>query len=323
MAIRVACLSPFSEETVRDFFKGRYEVEVASVPEPPAPEEVLRAVAGAELVVGDNRHRHRLDRSVLETMTSCRLIQQPAVGFDAVDHRAAAELGIPVANAAGYNRFSVADWVIMAMLNLIRRGAWADRRMREADWPRVEMTGRELGALTVGIIGLGNVGTAVAERLRGFGTRILFHDIVERRFESAEQVPLNQLLESADLVTVHVPLDHDTRGLIGPDAIGRMRRGSFLINASRGPVVDEGAVTEALRSGHIAAAGLDVYEFEPLAADSPLRSMENVFLSPHAGGATEEAVARMLQVCSENLLRVLDGEEPLYVVNGVRAAARR
>src|SRR3989442_14484676 len=165
MPARVACLSPFEEDTVRAMFKGRHQVEVLLLPPPPAQAEVAAACADADLVIADRRHKHRIDRPVLEGMRQCRLIQQAAVGFDTIDHRLAAELGIPVANAAGYNKDSVADWTVMAMLAMIRRAFWGDRQIRAGRWSTSdlmrgdEMIGRELGAMTIGIIGLGNVGS--------------------------------------------------------------------------------------------------------------------------------------------------------------------
>src|SRR5437879_12859818 len=120
-------------------------------------------------------------------MTRCLLIQVPAVGYDVIDDRAAAELGIAVANAAGYNRDAVADWTVMAILNLIRRGSWGDRRLREGGWPKPDMMGRELGALTVGIVGLGNVGSAVASRLLAFGSRVLYADVLARSIAGVER----------------------------------------------------------------------------------------------------------------------------------------
>lgn len=317
MTFRVASLSPFPEEVVRDLFDGTHDVEVVVVPPPPSSDALHQAVAEADLVLADKRHRHRLDHSLLSTMRRCRLIQQPAVGFDVIDHRAAAGLGIPVANAAGYNRDAVADWVIMAILNLIRQGAYADRQMRGGDWPFPRMEGRELGALTVGIVGLGNVGNAVAARLRAFGSAIMFTDAIPRSLPGATAAPMDDLLAAADVVTVHVPLDRDTRGLIGDTQLQRMKPGAILINASRGPVVDEAALVRALDAGHLGGAGLDVFEVEPLAADSPLRSFDNVFVTPHSAGLTAEAEARVLEVCGANMRRVLDGLEPFNVVNGV------
>lgn len=316
MPAKVLCLSPWPEELVRGFFADR-DVEVLFAPDPPAPDALRALTEEADLVIGDMRHKHRLDAGVLGGMRHCRLIQMPSVGFDVVDHRAAAELQIPVANAAGYNRDAVADWTLMAMLNLIRHGAYGDRRLRAGVWARAEVQGHELGALTVGVVGLGNVGSAVASRLRAFGCRILFADIIPRSFAGALQVPLERLLEESDIVTVHTPLDHDSRALIGADAFARMKRGAILINAARGPVVDEKALITALDSGHLGGAGLDVFELEPLPSESPLPAMENVFLSPHMGGATREAEARVHEVVRSNLNRVLDGLQPFNVVNGV------
>jgi D-3-phosphoglycerate dehydrogenase len=319
---RIVCLSPYSKEQVEGLFAGRHAVHVVTVPDPPAPEAVLRECSLAELVIADKRHKHRLPREVLEQMRSCLLIQMPAVGFDVIDHRAAAELDIAVANSAGYNREGVADWTVMAILNLVRRGSWGDRRLREGGWPKPDMLGHELAALTVGIVGLGNVGSALATRLLAFGPRVLYADVVDKSFAGAERVPFTELLEQADVVCVHVPLDQTTHHLIDTRALERMRKGAFVVNASRGPVVDEQALIAALESGHLGGAGLDVFEQEPTPADNPLRNLENVFFSPHMAGFTVEAEARALEIVRDNLTRVLDGEEPFNVVNGVRLGAR-
>jgi phosphoglycerate dehydrogenase-like enzyme len=324
---RVACLSPYDEATVLAMFKGRHQVDVVLVPPPPAQSAVLAACTGADLVIGDQRHKHRVDRQVLERMSGCKLLQMPSVGFDTVDHRAAAELGIPVANAAGYNKEAVADWTVMAMIALLRHSFYGDRAMRAGRWRpgdpvRTEMLGRELGAVTVGIIGLGNVGSSVARRLTAFGSRILFADVVATEFAGGERVDLDTLLRQSDIVCVHTPLDVDTGALIGAAELAKMKRGAFLINAARGPIVDEKGLIAALGSGHLAGAGLDVYEVEPLAVDSPLRTIGNVILSPHAGGATVEADARLMEMVGDNLRRVLDGQAPLNVVNAVKVGAQ-
>jgi len=329
MQARVACLSPYDEGTVRGMFSDRHRVEVVLVPAPPAQPEVAAACSGADLVIADRRHKHQVDREVLKQMRRCLLIQQAAVGFDSIDHRAAAEYGIPVANAAGYNKESVADWTVMAMIALVRRSFWLDRQLRSGHWHAedplrgLETMGRELGAMTVGIIGMGNIGSAVASRLAAFGSRIVFADAVPRTFPDAFQVDLETLLRESDIVCVHAPLDIDTRGLLGKQALGRMKRGSFLINAARGSIVSEAALVDALRSGQLAGAALDVFEVEPLPADSPLRSLDNVVLAPHRAGATVEADARLIEVVGANLMRVLDGKPPLHVVNGVAAARVR
>src|SRR6266545_3146999 len=329
MVARVACLSPFDEAEVRAMFTGAHEVEVVLVPPPPAQPAVLAACAHAHLVIGDRRHKHRIDREVLAGMSSCVLIQQPAVGFDSIDHRAAAEYGIPVAKAGGYNRDSVADWTVMAMIALLRRSFWLDRQLRAGRWSPAdqmrdaESMGRELGAMTVGIIGMGNVGSAVAHRVAAFGSRILFSDALPRTGPDATQIDLATLLEESDMVCIHTPLDVGTKGLIGREAISRMKRGAYLINASRGPIVDDTALVEALRSGQLAGVALDVFEVEPLPVDSPLRSLDDVILAPHRAGATVEADARLIEVVGENLRRALDGRPLLNVVNGVTAAKVR
>lgn len=323
MPARVVCLSPYDEGTVRAMFKGRHEVNIELVPPPPDQPAVMRACAGADLVIADRRHKHRIDREVLERMAGCRLIQQAAVGFDSIDHRAAAALGIPVANAAGYNRDSVADWTVMTMVALIRHSFQLDRQIRAGQWNAddlmrgPETLGHELGAMTVGIVGMGNVGSAVARRLALFGPRVLFADTVRREVDGAVQVELDDLLAQSDIVCIHTPLDVETRALIGRDELARMKPGSFLINAARGPIVDESALVAVLRSGHLGGAGLDVFEVEPLPRESPLRALENVILAPHRGGATVEADARLLEVVGDNLLRVLDGQPPRNVVNGL------
>jgi len=137
-----------------------------------------------------------------------------------------------------------------------------------------------------------------------------------------ERVAFEDLLRRADVVCVHVPLDKETHHLIDAGALTRMRKGALLVNASRGPVVDEKALIAALESGHLGGAGLDVFEQEPTPADNPLRRMDNVFFSPHVGGFTVESEARALEVVRDNLTRVLDGEEPSNVVNGVKLGAR-
>jgi phosphoglycerate dehydrogenase-like enzyme len=322
MPARVACLSPYDEGTVRAMFKGRHQVEVLLVPDPPAQAAVLAACADAHLVIADRRHKHLVDRAVLESMRQCKLIQQAAVGFDTIDHRAAAELGIPVANAAGYNKEAVADWTVMAMLALVRNSFWGDRQLRAGRWGpndrmRNEMIGRDLGAMTIGIIGLGNVGSAVARRLSGFGSRIVFTDVDQKELRGPTQVDLETLLRLSDVICVHTPLDVDTKALIDAPALAKMKPGSFLVNAARGPIVDERALIEALETRHLAGAALDVFETEPLPPDSPLRALENVILAPHVGGATIEAEARLDEMVGENLLRVLDGLPPFNVVNAV------
>lgn len=315
----IACLSPFPESEVHEL-AGTSDVRVAFPADPPAPQSVAAAVAGADIVIGDLRQAHRLDREVLSTMTGCRLIQQPSVGFECIDHRAAAEFGIPVANAGGFNRDSVADLAILGLLTLLRHAASSDRAMRAGEWRESTKEGCELSTCTVGILGAGNIGSSVLKRLLGFGPKVLYYDAIPRDVDGAEAVGFDELLERSDAVMVHIPLDDGTRGLLGAEQMSKMKPGALLVNTSRGPIIDEPALVDALRSGHLGGAALDVFETEPLAKDSPLRSMDNVFLTPHIAGYTGQAWKNLRDAVATNLRRVLAGDRPSNVVNGVSAA---
>jgi phosphoglycerate dehydrogenase-like enzyme len=312
----VTCLSPYSEHQVR-VLAGTEDVEVRLVPDPPAPDAVRVAVVGADVIIGDQRAKHLLDRDTLAQVGPCRLIQQPAVGFDSIDTDAAAEFGIPVANAGAYNAETVADWVLMAILNLLRNGSQRDQEMHAGSWSRQFERSRELPAMTVGIVGMGNIGRAVARRLHGFGSKVIYYDpVAADTITDAEAVPLETLIEGSDIITVHAPLTPSTRHLINSDRLRRMRPDALIINASRGPLVDQDGLVAALRNGTIGGAALDVFESEPLAGDSPLRSMPNVFLTPHIAGDSIESRRRLMQTVADNVQRVLRGLQPQYVVNG-------
>jgi phosphoglycerate dehydrogenase-like enzyme len=312
----IACLSPLTEQQVREL-AGAEDVTVLVAPDPPAPRAVREIVAEADVVIADMSHRHRLDRETLAAMGRCRLIQQPAVGFDVIDHVAAAEFGIPLANAAGFNADTVADWTLMGMLNVVRQGARIDRAMRDGEWRPTGLRSRDMRALIVGIVGMGNIGQQVAARVAGFGSKVLYFDVIARDLPAYEPVLFDELLERSDIVTLHLPLDVGSTALIGAAQLRRMRPGAILCNASRGPIVDEAALVAALESGHLGGAALDVFEVEPLAPDSPLRHLENVFLSPHIAGGSEQARANLLEQTAANVRRALAGEKPVNVVNGV------
>ena len=315
MTTKIACLGPMAEALLRDL-AATDDVDLRLVPPAPAPEALRDICADAEIVVSDNKHRHPVGHAELSAMRRCRLLQQAAVGYDVIDARAAAELGIPVANATGYNRESVADMVVMGTIALLRNVPGCDQDIRAGRWVNPDAEGRELGAMTVGVIGMGNIGTAVASRMRAFGCRIIYHDIAARGVSGADAVTLEDLLDRADVVTVHVPLDDSTRALIGAGQFARMRPGTVFVNTSRGPVVDQAALTEALRTGHLRGAYLDVFEIEPLEPGSPLREMQNVLMTPHAGAFTREARARLRHAMEINVRRVISGQAPLNVVNG-------
>ncbi|MFC4242001.1 NAD(P)-dependent oxidoreductase [Gryllotalpicola reticulitermitis] len=318
----ITSLSPYSEEQVKRF-AGTVDVEVRLVPDPPDPSAVRAAIVGADVIIGDIRAKHRLGRDELALVGPCRLIQQPAVGFDSIDADAAAEFGIPVANAGGYNSDSVADWVLMAILNLLRNGSARDRSMHAGEWSRQFERAHELSAVTVGIVGAGNIGRAVARRLNGFGSTVLYYDpVVSAALPGAASVSLDELFSRSDVVTVHAPLAAGTWHLVNAERLAQLRPGSLIVNASRGPLVDEAALIEALRSGHLGGAALDVFETEPLPAGSPLRSLDNVFVTPHIAGDSIESRLRLIDVVTDNIQRVLAGQPPEHVVNRTQLNTR-
>ncbi|TDE95898.1 hypothetical protein EXU48_06475 [Occultella glacieicola] len=294
MSTVLVCLSAYPRALVESWVADLDEpVEVVLADG--APLEVLVPdLARADLVVGDAARRYPLDAAVLGRMRRCRLLVHPAVGLDGVVDLAAAEaVGIRVLNAPGYNAEAVADWTLMAMLTTLRDGVRADRDLRSDGW-HTRPLGRELGAMTVGIVGFGAIGRAVRDRLRGFGSRVLCSD--PRPLpdtDGATQVDLDELLGASDLVTLHAPLTESTRHLLDGPRLASMRPGSVLVNAARGELVDEAALVTALRAGRPAAAALDVFAAEPLAPFSPLLELDNVYLTPHVAAGTEQARQRV------------------------------
>ena len=311
----ITCLSAYSADLVRQL-AGDAEIDVL-LPDPEGGQaQVAGLVAAADIVIGDAARRYVLDEPAVAAMRRCRLIEQPSVGYNTIDVGAATRRGIPVANAQGYNADAVADWVLMAVLVLLRDGLAADAVMRRGQW-QPWPNGRELGALTVGIVGMGAIGTAVARRVRAFGSQVLYTSRREREVSDAIRLGLPELLQRSDIVTLHVPHTAETAGLIGAAELAAMRERAILVNASRGAVVDEAALVQALRRGRPAQAALDVFDAEPLAAESPLRSLANVYLSPHIAANSEQARERVHRMVADNLRLVLAGRPPEHVLNPV------
>ncbi len=314
----LACLSAYDEALVREL-AGTDEVEIRLASGGGQRAELTGLVADADIVIADAARRYVLDAAAIDFMRRCRFIQQPAVGYDTVDVARAAERGIPVANAPGYNAAAVADWAVMAMLILLRDGVAADAVLRPngPGWAAMPL-GRELGGLTVGLVGMGSVARAVAGRVDAFGSTVIFTARGDRSVGDARQVGLAELLEIADVVSLHVPLVDGTRRMLGAREFAAMKDGAILVNSARGGLVDEDALVDGLRRGRPAAAALDVFDPEPLPAGSALRTLPNVFLTPHIAAGTWQARHRVRRMVAENLRRVLAGQQPLHIVNGVR-----
>ncbi|HKO02300.1 MAG TPA: D-glycerate dehydrogenase [Thermoanaerobaculia bacterium] len=248
-----------------------------------------------------------LTRRVLASNPHLRIVANFAVGYNNVDVDAARELGITVTNTPGVLTEATADLTLALILATTRRIVEGDaeiRRTGRCEWEPLKLLGMSLQGRRLGILGMGRIGTAVADRARAFGMEI----IGVHRGDS-----LDELLETSDVISLHVPLNASTRHIIDAAALSRMKRGAVLINTSRGPLVDEAALYDALESGQLSGAGLDVYEDEP-EVNPRLLSMENVVLLPHIGSATIEARTAMATIAATEVLRVLRGQPPLHAV---------
>jgi glyoxylate reductase len=250
-----------------------------------------------------------------------RCVANIAVGYDNVDLEAAARRGVTVTNTPGVLDDATADLTLGLILMATRRLAEGDRLVRsgrEWSWGMGFMLGRGLQGKRLGIVGLGGIGRKVAERARAFGMEIAYHSRRSAPPEveaalAAERLPLEQLLATSDVVSLHTPLTDETRHLIGAAELRTMKPSAVLINAARGPVVDERALAAALAEGQIAAAGLDVYEHEPR-VEPALLERDNVVLAPHLGSATVETRTAMAELAARNAISVLNGQGPLTPV---------
>lgn len=264
------------------------------------------------------RSQVQANADVIAAGTRLQVIGRAGVGVDNVDLEAATRAGITVVNAPTGNTIAAAEHTLALLLGLARKVAAADASMRRGEWKRAEFQGVELRGRTLGIIGLGKIGMAIADRARGFDMQLLGMDpyvtAEQAALHGVELVDLDGLLAGSDAITVHVPLTRATRGLIGPKAIARMRPGAFVLNVARGGIVDEAAVADALRSGHLGGAGIDVFETEP-PKGSPLLDAPNTLLTPHLGASTAEAQVAVAEEVAEQVLDVLAGRAARYAVN--------
>ena len=264
----------------------------------------------------------RIDAELMDCAPALKVIANFGVGFEHIDVAAATQRGIPVTNTPGVLTDTTADVAFALILATARRIVEGDRRIREGKfqyWAPLLFLGQEVSGKTLGIIGMGRIGQAVARRAAGFGMKIIYHSRT-RLAPSQEQelkafaAPLETLLREADFVSLHVPLTPQTRHLIGAPELALMKPSAYLINTARGPLVDEAALVAALRQGQIRGAGLDVYEKEPELSPG-LAGLDNVVLLPHVGSATIETRTRMAMMAAENLLAALRGETPPNCLN--------
>src|ERR671920_875174 len=282
---------------------------------PPERGELLEAVRGAAGILPTVTEK--MDAEVMDAAgDGLKVIANMAVGYDNVDVEAATGRGVVVTNTPEVLNETTADTAFMLLLAAARRLGEAERLLRSGGWdawgPK-QLTGPDVWGKRLGVVGFGRIGQALARRARGFDMDLVYHD--KYRNEEAERelgaryLELDELLQTSDFVSIHTPLTQETTHLIGADELKRMKYEAVLVNTSRGPVVDESALAEALAEGRIFAAGLDVYEDEP-EVHPGLLELENVVLAPHIGSASVETRDRMAVLAAENLAAVLRGEDP-------------
>jgi len=302
----------------------------------PMLEMRLKGAMGVETVANESEFDRLADveyvilrvlamkRATIEAMPRLKLIQRWGVGFDKVDIAAAGERGVPVVIAPGANATPVSELALLLMLALYRNLVKLHNGMVQGRWEKEKFIDNSfmIKGKTVGLIGCGAIGRQVAKKVRAFGAEVVYYDAF-RLPETTEQElgltyrELDEVLANADIVSLHLPLLDSTRGMIGRREIALMKPGAVLINTARGGIVDTAALAEALAGKRIAGAGLDVFDSEPLAADSPLRALDNVVLTPHVGGNTADMSMDMVDICLENIFAVRDGRplSPKVLVN--------
>lgn len=289
----------------REILAGEFDVIEHPTEHGRSEEDMIMILAEADAAI--TLLQDPVTRRVLASNPNLRIVSNFAVGYNNVDVDAARELGIAVTNTPGVLTEATADLTMALLLAVTRRIVEGDEEIRtlaRCEWEPLKLLGASLQGKRLGIIGMGRIGTAVATRARAFGMEILG----VRRGES-----IDELLATSDVVSIHAPLTRETQHLIDAAALAKMKRGAYLINTARGALVDENALCDALESGQLRGAGLDVYEFEP-EVNPRLLQMKNVVIVPHIGSATEEARNAMARIAATNVRLFLRGEKPLHQV---------
>jgi glyoxylate reductase len=284
-----------------DRLRAAHDVDVWPDPEPPPPAALRERAARADALL--TMLTDRVDAALLDACPRLRGVANLAVGTDNIDVDAAARRGVPVGNTPGVLTAATADLTLALILAVTRRLPEGRDRVREGRWGAwqpAEDLGADLAGATLGVVGWGRIGQAVAHRAAAFGMEIAYSS-------RTSGIPLAELLERADVVTLHTPFRNDTRHLIDAAALRRMKDTAYLINTARGGIVDPDALRAALQAGVIAGAALDVTEPEPLPADHPLLAAPNLLVVPHIGSATWGTRAKMAAMAVDNLLAALDG----------------
>lgn len=299
---------PVGEEGIAFLKKKGHEVVVRP---DISPTELLPAVTGVHALIV--RGRTKVTREVIDKGQKLKIIGRSGTGVDTIDVATAQERGIVVVNAPGANAEAVAEHTFSFMLALARSLVSAVTTLKGGKWAKSDFHGMELKGKTLGIVGFGHIGSRVAELGQAFGMQVLVSS--HKPPTIGKHVDLPALLAESDFVSLHVPLTPDTKGLLGAREFSSMKKTAYLINTSRGAVIDEAALIDALKNGLIAGAALDVYTKEPLPSESPLLSLPNVLTTPHVAADSREGENRASLLIAEDIDRVLKGEKPLREVH--------
>jgi glyoxylate reductase len=301
--------------------KKYFDVEIWQEYGPPPRNVLLEKAKDVDLLV--TLLSDKIDKEVFNAAPRLKIVSQLAVGFDNIDLQEATKRGIYVTNTPEVLTDTTADFAWTLLMAVARRVVEADKYVRSGQWKvawhPAMMQGRDVHGATIGIVGAGRIGYAMAKRATGFGMKILFYDVISRpemeKDFGAKKVDLETLLKESDFVSIHVPLMKETHHLMNSERFKLMKKTAYLINNSRGPVIDEKALYEALKQGKIAGAGLDVFEQEPTPTDNPLLKLDNVVVAPHISSASYETRSKMSEMVAENLISYFEGKKPPNLVN--------
>jgi len=297
-----------SDKPMKMLSEKGYEIQLNDIGRPYKKEEMLNLVSDIDgIIIGIDE----LSVEIIEKANRLKVISKYGTGLDNIDINLATEKNITVTNTPTANVDAVADLTFGLILSLARRIPEADKKMKSGKWEKI--IGKSVWKKTIGIIGLGKIGKQVVKRAQGFEMNILVFDLVkDKKFAlryGIKYVKLEKLLKKSDYITIHIPLNDTTRGMISYKELEKVKKEAFLINTSRGGIVDEQALYRALKNNQLKGAALDVYSNEP-PVESPLRELDNVIMTPHIGAYTEEAIENMGMQAAQNLIDVLEGRKP-------------
>jgi len=301
--------------------KEKFDAEVWPDYAPPPKKTIIKKAANVDALA--TLLSDKIDAEVFDAAPKLKIVAQMAVGFDNIDVVEATKRGIYVTNTPGVLTETTADFAWTLLMAVARRVAEADKYVRKGQWKvgwhPMMMQGRDIYGATLGIVGLGRIGCAIAMRAKGFNMKVLYYDVIRRPdFEKRYDIvftELDEIFKTADFITINTPYTKETHHLLDEKKLKSMKKTAYLINNARGPIVDEKALYKALKEGWIAGAGLDVFEEEPTPVTNPLLKLDNVVVAPHISSASYETRSKMAEMVAENLIAYFDGKTPPNLVN--------